>query len=76
MTIGDPTNKVVIAVQRGDDEESIAQAYATAIRAVDPSRLGLGDPGWTRANLAIVDRLGDEGRDRVKERAWAIVGAR
>lgn len=76
IVIGDPTNKVVVAIARGLDEEAVATAYAEAIRrigATEPDRLGLGDPGWKRANLAMVARWGDAGRDRVKERAWAIV---
>lgn len=71
ITIGDPRNKIVIAVNRGDDEEAVARAYASAIQAL-PNALGL-DSGWNAPNLAIVARWGDEGRERVKERAWAML---
>lgn len=79
LTIGDPTNKIVIAVQRGDSEEAVTTAYADAIQRIartEPDRLGFGDPGFTRANTAIVERWGPDARDRIKDRAWEIVNGR
>lgn len=79
LTIGDPTNRIVIAVQRGDSEEAVATAYADAIQQIartEPGRFGLGDPGFARANAAIVERWGPDTRERIKQRAWEIVDER